>query len=167
LGCVDGTLIQIKPPSEREDAYVCRKGYHAINVQGVCDHQEKLTNVMVWWPGSTHDAYIWNNCELKAWFENQPYIGHVLGDQAYPLRQLLTPVRNPRAPADLALNVAHKRARQRVQDTFGRWKSRRLCIHKLFCLYLKIVKCMLIFTKIKYSIHIIYWYRIINWWSHF
>ncbi|XP_062571915.1 putative nuclease HARBI1 [Saccostrea cucullata] len=131
LGCVDGTLIQIKPPSEREDAYVCRKGYHAINVQGVCDHKKKLTNIVVQWPGSTHDAYVWNNCSLKEWFENQPYVGHLLGDQAYPLRQyLITPLRVPSTPADRAFNVAHKRARQRIEDTFGRWKSRWLCIHK-------------------------------------
>ncbi|XP_062580461.1 putative nuclease HARBI1 [Saccostrea cucullata] len=96
LGCVDGTLIAIKPPSEREDAYVCRKGYHAINVQ-----------------------------------RGQPYVGHLLGDQAYALRQyLLTPLRNPQTQADRAFNVAHKKARQRIEDTFGRWKSRWLCIHK-------------------------------------
>ncbi|XP_062621471.1 putative nuclease HARBI1 [Saccostrea cucullata] len=131
LGCVDGTLIAIKPPSEREDACVCRKGYHAINVQGVCDHRKMLTNIVVQWPGSTHDAYIWNNCKLREWFEGQPYVGHLLGDQAYALRQyLLTPLKNPQTQADRAFNVAHKKARQRIEDTFGRWKSRWLCIHK-------------------------------------
>ncbi|CAG2199125.1 HARBI1 [Mytilus edulis] len=33
LGCVDGSLVQIKAPSTREDMYVCRKGYHALNIQ--------------------------------------------------------------------------------------------------------------------------------------
>ena len=38
VGLVDGTLIAIKAPSgDDEPAYVCRKGYHAINVQGVVD----------------------------------------------------------------------------------------------------------------------------------
>lgn len=131
LGCVDGTLIAIKPPPEREDAYVCRKGYHAINVQGVCDHRKILTNIVVQWPGSTHDAYIWGNSRLREWLEGQPYIGHLLGDQAYPLKQyLMTPLRNPQTQADRAFNAAHKKARQRIEDTFGRWKSRWMCIHK-------------------------------------
>lgn len=34
---VDGTLIPILAPKVDEFAYVCRKGYHALNVQGVVD----------------------------------------------------------------------------------------------------------------------------------
>ena len=38
IGAVDGTLIPIKrPPITEEAAYICRKMYHAINVQAVCD----------------------------------------------------------------------------------------------------------------------------------
>ncbi|XP_046562240.1 putative nuclease HARBI1 [Haliotis rubra] len=38
IGAIDGTLIPIKrPPADEEVAYVCRKGFHAINVQAVCD----------------------------------------------------------------------------------------------------------------------------------
>ena len=36
VGAIDGTLIPINRPHE-EHLYVCRKGYHAINVQAVCD----------------------------------------------------------------------------------------------------------------------------------
>jgi hypothetical protein len=36
-GAVDGTLIPIIAPAEHEEAYVCRKGFHALNVQAVCD----------------------------------------------------------------------------------------------------------------------------------
>jgi hypothetical protein len=32
LGAVDGTLIPIKAPSVDEHLYVCRKGYHALNI---------------------------------------------------------------------------------------------------------------------------------------
>ena len=92
LDCVDGTFIPIKAPSEREEAYVCRNSFHGLNVQGVCDHKKKLTNIVVQWPGSTHDAYIWNNCGLKRCLESQPYIGHLLGGSAYPLKQLIRDV---------------------------------------------------------------------------
>ena len=38
IGCIDGTLVRIvKPTAEEEVAYVCRKGYHAINTQAICD----------------------------------------------------------------------------------------------------------------------------------
>lgn len=37
IGAVDGTLIPILAPKEDEYAFVCRKGYHALNVQGVVD----------------------------------------------------------------------------------------------------------------------------------
>jgi len=38
IGAVDGTLIPIVAPNDEDEyAYVCRKGYHAINTQGVWD----------------------------------------------------------------------------------------------------------------------------------
>lgn len=39
IGCIDGTHVRIKGPSENEPDYVNRKGYHSINVQGICNHQ--------------------------------------------------------------------------------------------------------------------------------
>ena len=41
VGVVDGTLIPIIRPTEDEPVYVCRKNYHALNVQGVCDARMK------------------------------------------------------------------------------------------------------------------------------
>lgn len=37
LGAIDGTHIPILAPRQREDLYVCRKGFHSINVQAVVD----------------------------------------------------------------------------------------------------------------------------------
>ena len=37
LGAVDGTLIPIMAPRNREDTYICMKGYHAIHVQACVD----------------------------------------------------------------------------------------------------------------------------------
>lgn len=42
IGAVDGTLIPILAPNVDEFAYVCRKGYHALNVQGVVDASLRL-----------------------------------------------------------------------------------------------------------------------------
>ncbi|CAC5371539.1 HARBI1 [Mytilus coruscus] len=61
LGAIDGTLIRIKAPSVDEHLYVYRKGYHALNIQGVCNSNNRFTNVVARWPGPTHDSYIWND----------------------------------------------------------------------------------------------------------
>ena len=39
IGCVDGTHIRIQAPHENENGYVNRKGFHSINVQGICNHE--------------------------------------------------------------------------------------------------------------------------------
>ena len=42
IGCVDGTHVSIIAPNGvDEPAYVNRKGYHSINVKGVCDAEGK------------------------------------------------------------------------------------------------------------------------------
>ena len=37
IGAIDGILIQIIAPKDNEADFVCRKGFHAINVQAVAD----------------------------------------------------------------------------------------------------------------------------------
>ena len=39
IGCVDGSHVRIIAPSENECNFVNRKGYHSINIQGICDHK--------------------------------------------------------------------------------------------------------------------------------
>ncbi|CAG2192390.1 HARBI1 [Mytilus edulis] len=41
IGCIDGTHVHIQAPTEDEPAYVNRKGFHSINVQVICDPQDK------------------------------------------------------------------------------------------------------------------------------
>ena len=38
IGAVDGTLVPIKTPSVDEHLFVGRKGFHALNVQVICNH---------------------------------------------------------------------------------------------------------------------------------
>lgn len=35
IGAIDGTLVPIIGPTVNEDVYVCRKGFHAVNIQAV------------------------------------------------------------------------------------------------------------------------------------
>ncbi|KAI6654431.1 Nuclease HARBI1 [Oopsacas minuta] len=59
LGYIDSTHIPIVAPTTNEAIYVNRKSFHSINVQAICDDVFKLIDVVVKWPGSTHDAFIW------------------------------------------------------------------------------------------------------------
>ncbi|XP_033747957.1 putative nuclease HARBI1 [Pecten maximus] len=42
VGSIDGTHIRIQAPTKDEPNFVNRKGYHSINVQAVCDHEENI-----------------------------------------------------------------------------------------------------------------------------
>ncbi|XP_060063087.1 putative nuclease HARBI1 [Ylistrum balloti] len=121
LGAVDGTLIPIETPSIDEYHYVCRKGFHALNIQGVCDAKLKFLNIVAKWPGTTHDLFIWTNCGLSAAFEDKEITGGwLLGDSGYGLRPwLLTSKLNPRTPADRKYNVCHKSTRCVIERAFG------------------------------------------------
>jgi len=48
----------MKALSHDEFVYVNRKQFHSINVQNIYNAQMHLTNIVVRWPGSTHDSYI-------------------------------------------------------------------------------------------------------------
>lgn len=70
VGAIDGTLISITAPREQEHLYVSgRKGGHSLNVLAVVNSQLKFTYIVAKYPGSTNDAYIWNNCRLYDLFE--------------------------------------------------------------------------------------------------
>lgn len=43
IGCIDGTHIRIIAPSKDESDFVNRKGFHSVNVQGVCDHKGEFS----------------------------------------------------------------------------------------------------------------------------
>jgi hypothetical protein len=84
IGCIDGSLIPVKTPSVNENAYVCRKQFHAVNVQGVCTHDMQFSNIVVRWPGDIHDAFIWSNRHLKREMkEGLNNGGYLLGDSAF------------------------------------------------------------------------------------
>lgn len=39
IGAVDGTFVPIIAPKDNEEIFVCRKNFHAINIQAVVDHK--------------------------------------------------------------------------------------------------------------------------------
>ncbi|XP_069108158.1 putative nuclease HARBI1 [Argopecten irradians] len=116
--------------TDDEPTYVCRKGFHAINMQGVVDADMFFLNMNCKYPGSTHDAYIYQNSSVPETIDSMSEKGHLLGDSGYPLREgLLTPFNNPSTPSEINYNKSHCKTRNIVERSFGVLKSRFRCLH--------------------------------------
>ena len=61
---MDGTHIQIDRPSKDPDSYINRKGFHSIQMQGICNHNRKFIDIFIGYPGSVHDARVFNNAPI-------------------------------------------------------------------------------------------------------
>ncbi|XP_048253928.1 putative nuclease HARBI1 [Haliotis rufescens] len=97
-------LIPIKRPSgDDESAFVCRKGFHAINVQAVCD--AKLQKYQCSERFSSSYRYA-----CRPW--------------------LLTPVGAATTWPQHRYNTAHMKTRNTIERAFGVLKSRFRCLHK-------------------------------------
>uniref|UniRef100_A0A0C3UFT8 DDE Tnp4 domain-containing protein n=1 Tax=Guillardia theta (strain CCMP2712) TaxID=905079 RepID=A0A0C3UFT8_GUITC len=63
VGAVDGMLLQIQSPASSDtqtpSRFWCRKGFYALNVQGVCDSTMRFVYVGINAPGSVHDCAAW------------------------------------------------------------------------------------------------------------
>ncbi|XP_046578692.1 putative nuclease HARBI1 [Haliotis rubra] len=147
LGAVDGTFIPIRrPPIVEEAAFVCRKGYHAVNVQAICDSSLRFTNVVVKWLGSTHDSLIWSNCSIATKMVQQARDGWLLGDSGYACRPwLLTPFTEPQTRPQERYNSTHTRTRNTIERPFGVLKARFRCLHKSSgCLWFSPDRCSVV-----------------------
>lgn len=126
IGAIDCVHIPILCPSgEQAELYRNRKNFFSINTQIICDANMKIMNVVSRWPGSTHDARIWDNSRVAAEFENGQYDGLLVGDSGYALsKHLMTPVFRPQTGAEGRYNRAHIATRCVIERTFGVWKKR-------------------------------------------
>ncbi|KOB71815.1 putative nuclease HARBI1, partial [Operophtera brumata] len=147
IGCIDCTHIKIVKPTEEEHLYFCRKNYHSMNVQMICDSNYRVLNVNPKYGGSNHDSFIWENSRINDLMQNlhqRNEIVWLLGDSGYPQRPwLMTPYPNNVA-ADTpqgCFNQKHIRARVTIENTFGRLKNRWRCLCKDRVLHYKPVKC--------------------------
>ena len=128
LGCIGGTHVPILAPPDNEDIFVNRKNFHSINIQAICDSRWKFIDIVVKWPGSTHDAFIWRQSGINQTIlcEEIPIVnGWFLGDSGYPLApNLLTPIHSPVTPGQRRYNQAFLNTRKNIECAFGIWKSR-------------------------------------------
>ena len=139
FGCVDGTHIPIKQPTENPHDYFCYKMKYTLNCQAICDHKGRFLNVEIKWPGSVHDARVFANSDINKMFQNKqiPMVLKellpgddkvppvILGDPAYPL---LPNVMKEHACCTenehVIFNEMLRSARNQIECAFGRLKAR-------------------------------------------
>jgi hypothetical protein len=66
VGAVDCTHVKIQSPGGNDtEIYRNRKGYFSFNVQGICDANLKILDLVCRWPGSAHDCNIFKNSNVN------------------------------------------------------------------------------------------------------
>lgn len=128
IGCVDGSHVEINTPSESPQSYFNRKKFPSLILQGICDHANRFTDVLVGFPGSAHDARVLRE---GPFFEEAPQkcsSGYILGDSAYPLLPwLMTPYKDTARSFPTwkkKYNKCHSQQRVTIEVAFGLLKQR-------------------------------------------
>jgi DDE superfamily endonuclease len=135
FGALDGLAIRIKRPTKTASlrdpgAYYCRKGFHALNVQAICDSDKKILWMSSSHQGSCHDSTAWSSTMLykalqvrSEWLYARDWF--IVGDSAYNMESfLLVPydrpdVRRATGQKEDAYNFYHSNCRIRIECTFG------------------------------------------------
>ncbi|RLU23816.1 hypothetical protein DMN91_004024 [Ooceraea biroi] len=81
------TLRSISPPVADEDhppfVYINRKGKHSINVMLICDSNCEIIGCSARFPGSVHDAAIWQMSSIRRFlkqnYEDGDQQTHLIG----------------------------------------------------------------------------------------
>ncbi|XP_066589412.1 putative nuclease HARBI1 [Prorops nasuta] len=132
VGIIDGTHIPISAPAEYSNSYINRKGFHSIQLQGICDHEMRFIDVFTGMCGSVHDARVWRLSDIKEQINQDvqkyfPFNTHLLGDSAYPCeRYLLKPFSDNGHLTDIQKNFNKKLSstRMTIEKAFGLLKAR-------------------------------------------
>ena len=130
VGAIDGTYIAIPGPTQHQENYINRKGFHSIVAQVVCDHEIRFISVNAGWPGSVHDAHVYRNTKIgKRIIDGTilPDEYHLVGDAAYPLSQnLMTPFKDfgTLTREQQKYNFVHSSTRMVVKRSIGQLKGR-------------------------------------------
>lgn len=130
IGYVDGVEIPLDYiPSEHPVEFFSRKRQYSIKMQAVGDYKRFIRHVVIGWPGSAHDARIFNESKLATspdeFFSGMEWLA---GDCAYPLSTtLITPFRsnsNTLTPQQRAkFNQYFSSKRVRIEHIFGIMKN--------------------------------------------
>lgn len=127
----DGCEIELdEAPTLDRDSYLSRNKQFSIKLQGTIDHKKLFRHINIGYPGSAHDARIFNNCILAT--NPFPYLTEpqwIAGDSAYKLRTtVITPFRKNSTQLTHAARKDFNRYfssyRVRVEHVFGIMKEK-------------------------------------------
>lgn len=131
FGYVDGSEVALaEKPTQDPEAFYSRKQRYALKMQVVCDHKLRIRHLITGYPGSVHDARIYNNSDLalqpQNYFSGDEWIA---GDSAYKLTPtVLTPFRKNASGANSKnfklFNKTFSEFRVRIEHCFSRLKER-------------------------------------------
>lgn len=155
IGALDCTHIKIQSPGGQEaEIYRNRKGSFSINCQVICNTNLIINDIVCRWPGSTHDATIFNNSNIRAKFERHEFGNKLLlGDMGYPIKPyLITPLRNPQTPAEQLFNESHIRTRNPIERCFGVLKRRFPILALGIKIKLQSVEAVVVATAVLHNI---------------
>ncbi|XP_050505707.1 putative nuclease HARBI1 [Diabrotica virgifera virgifera] len=127
IGAIDGSHIKIDKPENDPESYINRKGFYSIQMQLVCDHRRKITDIFIGYPGSVHDSRVFRNSPLHTNLEERCGRYFLLGDSGYPLQaNLLTPYKDRGNLTRRQRNYNLKLAKNRyvVEHCFGILKQK-------------------------------------------
>ena len=126
IGYVDGTKIKLAEKQRPDaEAYFSRNHVYSQKAQCVCDHKMQIRYIVLGYPGSVHDARIYNNCCLSTktseMFSGSEWLA---GDGAYKLTSsLITPFRANATERNLQqrniFNRTFSQYRIRIEHCFG------------------------------------------------
>ncbi|XP_018364610.1 PREDICTED: putative nuclease HARBI1 [Trachymyrmex cornetzi] len=89
IGALDGSYIKIRAKTKDAASYICRKQFHAIHLQAVCDAKRLFTHCYAGPVGSVHDSRVFRNSPLAHYIEapNEyfPLDTHIVADSAYAI----------------------------------------------------------------------------------
>ncbi|XP_054846385.1 putative nuclease HARBI1 [Eublepharis macularius] len=144
VGAIDGSHIPICAPGGSPEQYGNRKNFSSILLQGTVDHRGRFIDTEIGWSGKNHDAFVLRNSAICAAMDAGTFVpGNpclhldgvtvppiVISDGAYPIRRWLMKPYGTHAETEAHRNFnrALSRARNVVERSFGRLKSRFRCL---------------------------------------
>lgn len=127
----DGTEIKLaEAPTLDRDSFLSRNKIFALKLQGTIDHKKRFRHINIGYPGSVHDARIFNECVLAT--DPSSYLTEpqwMAADSAYKLRTtVITPFRKNskqlNATSRNSFNRYFSSFRVRVEHAFGIMKEK-------------------------------------------
>ena len=147
-------------PSCRPWMLLQQEFFYSLVLQAVCDHEMRITDVFVGWPGSAHDTTVFDDSDLGRLSATNPSTlfrdgTHLLGDKAYCLTPtLLIPYKEGRdlenSSERLRFNKAHSSTRIVIERAFGCMKGRfrRLMYTIDLCFIVKLIQSVCVLHNI-------------------